>query len=394
MRKANTGAKARVMIGAVLAAMAVPAMATDRMVIDASGSSPDRILTYVNDYSTDKSGIGDGSGDIREIVLTMVYEAAKQPYWTETTLQFKCPVAVRAKKASRKPEQAAAEAPGALPDVDAVEFRMVGGHKRMKDSPEIRPLTGSGWQSASNYLMLKVYRVACSDAAIRGAKQAAAMPNGKMDPVALRQSMRELGFDVAEFLPTEGLSMNVLASYTWEHFWKGAPKPALNNGRQLTAKEAAAFEKQLQDQIAVLESQRDAVGARIKKVDDENSFIAEAAKMRGGRRISGTEQTMISVWLGKNESDVVAAMGAPVVSEAGGLRYLTYARDYDSRFALVTAGGDHISTQGLYESCQAQFVLKPDASGAVRVADVVVEENRSGPGRAYVCSSLLNAPRN
>lgn len=392
MGKVDTSAKSFVMMCIVLGTALVPAKATDRMVIDAGGTSPDRILTYVNDYSTDKSGIGDGSGDIREIVLTMVYEAAKQPYWTETTLQFKCPAAARAKKASRK--QATDEAPAALPDVDAVEFRMVGGHKRMKDSPAIQPLTGSGWQSASNYLMLKVYRVACSDSAIRHAKQAAAMPNGKMDPAALRQSMRGLGFDMAEFLPTEGLSMNVLASYTWEHFWKGAPKPALNNGRQLTAKEAAAFEKQLQDQIAMLERQRDVVGARIKKADDENLFTAEAAKMRGGRHISGAEQTMISVWLGKNEGDVVAAMGAPVVSEAGGLRYLTYARDYDSRFALVTAGGDHISTQGLYESCQAQFVLKPDASGAMRVADVVVEENRSGPGRAYVCSSLLNAPRN
>lgn len=392
MGKANASAKKLAMMCAVLGAVSAPVMATDKMVIDASGASPNRVLTYVNDYSTDKSGIGDGSGDIREIVVTMVYEAAKQPYWTETTLQFKCPAAARAKRASRK--HVADEAPRALPDVDAVEFRMVGGHKRMKDSPEIQTLTGSGWQSASNYLMLKVYRVACSDFAIRSAKQAAAMPNGKMDPAALRQSMRELGFDTAEFLPTEGLSMNVLASYTWEHLWKGARKPALNNGRQLTSKEAAALEKQLEDQIASLQRQSDDVGTRIKKVDDENRFVAEAAKMRGGRRISGTEQTMISVWLGKSESDVVAAMGAPVVSEAGGLRYLTYAREYDSRFALVTAGGDHISTQGLYESCQAQFVLKADASGAVRVADVVVEENRSGPGRAYVCSSLLNAPRN
>ncbi|MEI2456442.1 hypothetical protein [Lysobacter firmicutimachus] len=391
MGKVDTRAKKLVAVFAMLGATAAPAMATDKMVIDASGTSPDRILTYVNDYSTDKSGIGDGSGGIREIVLTMVYEAAKQPYWTETVLQFKCPGAAGVGKASRKP---AGQSSPALPDADSAEFRMVGGHKRMKDSPEIQSLTGSGWQSASNYLMLKVYRVACSDAAIRDAKQAAAMPNGKMDPTALRQSMRELGFDTAEFLPTEGLSMNVLASYTWEHFWKGAPKPALNNGRQLTAKEAAAFEKRLQDQIALLEQQRDDVGARIKKVDEENRFVQEAAKLRGGRRVSATEQTMISVWLGKNESDVVTAMGAPAVSEAGGMRYLTYAREYDNRFALVTAGGDHISTQGLYESCQAQFVLKPDASGAMRVADVVVEENRSGPGRAYVCSGLLNAPRN
>ncbi|MGO1070402.1 hypothetical protein [Lysobacter sp. CA199] len=391
MRKAAMNTKALIVMGFVLGAMAAPAAATDKMMIDMQGESPNRVLVYVDDHSTDKSPIGDESARIREIVLTMVYEAAGQPYWTETDLQFKCPSLSYGKKASRKGQ---ADETGVLPDADSAEFRMVEGHKRMKNSPNIETLSGSNWQTASNYLMLKVYRVACSDVAISQAKQAAAMPNGKMDPDALRRSMRDIGLDVAEFLPAEGLSMNMLASYTWEHFWKDAPKPALNNGRPLTAEESTALEKALKDQIATLEQRRDSVGARIKKMDDENRFIGEAAKLRGGRRISSTEQTMLSVWLGKGESDVVAAMGAPNVSEAGGIRFLTYFGEHDGRFALVTAGGAHVATQGLYESCQAQFVLKPDAAGAMRVADVVVNESRSGPGRAYVCSSLLNAPRN
>lgn len=379
--------------GAALTA-AVPAAAVDKMVVDIQGISPKRVIVYLDDHSVEKTAVGAdllGPTRIREIKLTMVYEAPDQPYWTETRLQFKCPNPAYGRKLPRKGK---ADEVWVLPDTDSVEFRMEGGHKRMKNSPEIETLTGSGWQSASNYLMQQVYRVACNDIAIGQAKQAAIIPGDKLDPVKLRASMRALGLDTAEFLPAEGLSMNLLASYTWEHFWKDAPKPALNNGRKLTAQEAAALEKQLEDQIAMLEKQRDAVGARLQKMDAENRFIGEAAKLRGGRKVSSTEQSLISVWLGKNEGDVVAAMGAPDVSQAGGLRFLTYFREYDGRYALVRPGGEIVSTQGLYESCRAQFVLKPDNGGAMRVADVVVDEQRSGPGRAYVCSEILNAPRN
>ena len=384
--RATTGC----LLGAI-AMLASPAVATDKMVIDVQGTPPNRVLVYLDDHSTEKTPVGNdmfGPVRIREIDLTMVYEAPGQPYWTETSLQFKCPNPGYAKKAPRKGK---ADEAWVLPGADSVEFRMADGHKRMKNSPEIETLIGSDWQTASNYLMLQVYRVACNDLAIDQAKQAAAMGD-KLDPGKLRQSMRALGLDTAEFLPAEGLSMNMLASYTWEHFWKDAPKPALNNGRKLTPQEAAALEKQLEDQIAMLEKQRDSVGARLQKMDAENRFIGEAAKLRGGRKISSTEQSLISVWLGKNEGDVVAAMGAPAVSEAGGLRFLTYFREYDGRYALVRPGGEIVSTQGLYESCRAQFVLKSDG-GAMRVADVVVDEQRSGPGRAYVCAEILNAPR-
>ena len=385
-------ARAVVMLGAALMA-AAPAMAVDKMVVDIQGISPNRVIIYLDDHSTEKTPVGAdmfGPVSIRQIDLTMVYEAPGQPYWTETALQLKCP---NPSYGAKLPRKGKADAAWVLPDTDSVEFRMESGHKRMKNSPVIEALAGSGWQTASNYLMQQVYRVACNDIAISEAKQTAVIPGDRLDPDKLRQSMRALGLDTAEFLPAEGLSMNVLASYTWEHFWKDAPKPALNNGRKLTPQEAAALEKQLEDQIAMLEKQRDAVGTRLKKMDDENHFIGEAAKLRGGRRVNSTEQTMISVWLGKNEGDVVAAMGAPNVSEAGGLRFLTYAREYDGRYALGRQGGEVVSTQGLYESCRAQFVLKPDSGGALRVADVVVDEQRSGPGRAYVCSELLNAPR-
>lgn len=382
------------MLGTALMA-ASPALAVDKMVVDIQGISPKRVIVYLDDHSTEKTAVGAdllGPTSIREIKLTMVYEAPDQPYWTETRLQFKCPNPGYGRKLPRKGK---ADEAWVLPDTDSVEFRMEGGHKRMKTSPEIETLTGSGWQTASNYLMQQVYRVACNDIAISQAKQAAIIPGDKLDPVKLRASMRALGLDTAEFLPAEGLSMNMLASYTWEHFWKDAPKPALNNGRKLTPQEAAALEKQLEDQIAMLEKQRDVVGARLQKMDAENRFIGEAAKLRSGRKVSSTEQSLISVWLGKNEGDVVAAMGAPNVSEAGVLRFLTYFREYDGRYALVRPGGEVVSTQGLYESCRAQFVLKPDgAGGAMRVADVVVDEQRSGPGRAYVCSEVLNAPRN
>lgn len=382
------------MLGTALMATS-PALAVDKMVVDIQGISPKRVIVYLDDHSTEKTAVSAdllGPTSIREIKLTMVYEAPDQPYWTETRLQFKCPNPGYGRKLPRKGK---ADEAWVLPDTDSVEFRMEGGHKRMKTSPEIETLTGSGWQTASNYLMQQVYRVACNDIAISQAKQAAIIPGDKLDPVKLRASMRALGLDTAEFLPAEGLSMNMLASYTWEHFWKDAPKPALNNGRKLTPQEAAALEKQLEDQIAMLEKQRDVVGARLQKMDAENRFIGEAAKLRGGRKVSSTEQSLISVWLGKNEGDVVAAMGAPDVSEAGGLRFLTYFREYDGRYALVRPGGEIVSTQGLYESCRAQFVLKSDgAGGAMRVADVVVDEQRSGPGRAYVCSEVLNAPRN
>ncbi len=224
----------------------------------------------------------------------MVYEAPGQPYWTETALQFKCPNPSYGKKLPRKGQ---ADAAWVLPDTDSVEFRMDSGHKRLKTSPEIEPLAGSGWQTASNYLMKQVYRVACNDIAISEAKQAAIIPGDRLDPQRLRASMRALGLDTAEFLPAEGLSMNMLASYTWEHFWNDVPKPTLNNGRKLTPQEAAALEKQLEDQIAMLEKQRDVVGAHLKKMDDENRFVGEAAKLRGGRKVSATEQSLISVWL-------------------------------------------------------------------------------------------------
>ena len=47
--------------------------------------------------------------------------------------------------------------------------------------------------------MQQVYRVACNDVAVSRAKQVAVVPGDKLDPSKLRQGMRALGLDTAEF---------------------------------------------------------------------------------------------------------------------------------------------------------------------------------------------------
>jgi len=86
-------------------------------------------------------------------------------------------------------------------------------------------------------------------------------------------------------------------------------------------------------------------------------------------------------------------MGAPIVTNAGALRFLSYGREYDNR-VVVANGKGAVWEEGLYENCNVQFVLHPDRADALRVADVRIWKASSRFAQVvFACDGLLETPR-
>ncbi len=102
---------------------------------------------------------------------------------------------------------------------------------------------------------------------------------------------------------------------------------------------------------------------------------------------------MLSVWEGRAEPEVASALGAPAVSQSGGLRFLSYGREFDRRVLVGNRSGA-VWEEGLYESCNVQFVMLPDAQQVYRVGDVRIwtGSNQAGQVR-FACTGLMETPR-
>ncbi|MGH8040045.1 MAG: hypothetical protein ACREPD_20140 [Stenotrophomonas sp.] len=361
--------------------------------IDMQGAAGNRVNVYANDAVLDRTPINDvlnpGPNWIRQIDLTMVYEAVDQPLWLEYKLQFKCP---KPSKRGRGAPKQKTESTGMLDTPDSVEFRVASGTKSMKQDPAIIDLQPTDWQSTTSYTMRQAWNVACNNDSIVGAKEAVAV-NRVVQSDALRPKLAAIGLNGLEMVP-DGLSMSLLADFTWEKLWADVPKPAINNGRKLTPEESAAHKAKLaQMQQQVTEAQGRVQG-RLATMKTDLDFTQTAAEYRGKRRLSRSESILIQVWTGKTEQEVVAANGNPAVRQAGIARTLSYGQAFDNRVMWQNLATGATYDGGGYKSCNVRYVLIPDSAGMLRVADVNVFGEASGDTRKIrdACTDILNVP--
>ncbi|WP_313244435.1 hypothetical protein [Stenotrophomonas rhizophila] len=374
--------------------MAIAAqVGASEFLIDMQGATGKRVNVYANDAATGHTPVDDvtnpGPNRIRQIDLTMVYEAIDQPLWLEYQLQFKCPKP--SKRGNGAPKHKA-DSTGMLDTPNSVEFRVASGTKSMKQDPAIIDLQPTDWQSTSSHTMRQAWNVACNSDSIIGAKETASV-NREVKAEALRPKLAALGLNGLELVP-DGLSMSSLADFTWEKLWSDVPKPAINNGRKLTPAESAAHKAKLaQMQQQVTEAQGRVQGS-LATMKADLDFTQAAAEYRGTRRLSRSESILIQVWTGKTEQEVVAANGNPAVRQAGIARTLSYGQSFDNRVMWQNLATGATYGGGGYKSCNVRYVLIPDGAGMLRVADVNVFSEASGDTRKIrdACADILNVP--
>ncbi len=379
-------------IGAGIMAIAAQAGASE-FLIDMQGAAGKRVNVYANDATIDRTAVDDvtnpGPHWIRQIDLTMVYEAVDQPLWLEYQLQFKCP---KPSKRGRGAPKQKTESTGMLATPDSVEFRVASGTKSMKQDPAIIDLQPTDWQSTSSHTMRQAWNVACNSDSIIAAKEAASV-NRVVKAEALGPKLAALGLNGLELVP-DGLSMSLLADFTWEKLWSDVPKPAIYNGRKLTPEESAAHKAKLAQMQQQVAEARGRVQGDLAAMKTDLDFAQTAAEYRGKRRLSRSESILIQVWMGKTEQEVVAANGNPAVRQAGIARTLSYGQTFDNRVMWQNLATGATYDGGGYKSCNVRYVLIPDSAGMLRVADVNVFGEASGDTRKIgdACTDILNVP--
>ena len=382
----------KLVIGAGIMAIAPQAGASE-FLIDMQGAAGNRVNVYANDATIDRTPISDimnpGPNRILQIDLTMVYEAVDQPLWLEYKLQFKCPKPSHSGRGARKRN---ADSTGMLDTPDSVEFRVASGTKSMKQDPAIINLQPTDWQSTTSYTMRQAWNVACNSDSIIGAKEAASV-NRVFKAEALRPKLAALGLNGLELVP-DGLSMSLLADFTWEKLWSDVPKPAINNGRQLTPAESAAHKAKLAQMQQQVAEEQGRVQGDLATMKADLGFIQTAAEYRGKRRVSRSESILIPLWVGKTEQEVVASNGNPAVRQAGIARTLSYGQTFDNRVMWQNLATGATYGDGGYKSCNVRYVLIPDGAGMLRVADVNVFGEAGGDTRKIrdACTDILNVP--
>jgi hypothetical protein len=389
----------RILFMALLAS-AAPASAQEVYAIYASGEKPDRMIVYADRHVRDRTSMDAifGPERIMQLEIDIVFEAPEKPRWTEMTLQFPCKQETTAEIMDRINKKKRKAVPTA-PDIPA-KFLIVGGTEYITRWKE-RAIGPEGWSPITAELFAQVGKFACNQAGVQEAIMIE-YDSGKLNPARLRKNLTPLGLQDIFVVHGEWSIGSALYDMTWEKFWTdGTPPKQESTGRKLTAEEIVARDKKFEEyrkQSADLASQTAAYAQP--KIDDLNAqsaFTAQAAKIRGKRKVSKLESAAISAWQGRQEYDVALAMGAANVTDMEGLRFLSYMQDKEVSIPGVgtDAFGDPVGSLDSYARCDVKFVLAKDQTGTARVADVTIAASGNDLSYSnYICDGFVKAPQN
>lgn len=329
-----------------------------------------------------------GPTSVRQLDTVIVYEGADKPEFGALRLQFECVVKYPF-DGKTIPKQPAFDAP--------VTVRVgEGSWKLRREDLKSEPLPAGEWRSSSSPVLLKLHKIACHEDVMRGAMVKAARKNNDM--AVFRDEIRKIGLPEDLQLVGQQTAPEYL-DFSWWVLWSGAkrPDPSGKWSRRPTKQEleeARAQMAQIQRQVDQLAGQvQPKLEQNIQRMDAQFAVQKAAAEIRGGRSMSRNERLMLSAWEGKTDTEVGAAMGAPLVSAAGKLRFLSYGKEFDNRVVVGNNKGA-VWEEGLYENCNVQFVMHPDDRNVLRVADVRIWTNSNQIGQVmFACTGLLEAPR-
>ena len=373
---------------AAMALVALPGVASANMLmLHAQGNPGDRELFFTNLMMADRTPMEAmlGPTSIREIEVFGLYENVAKPDWSVLKLQFECPVApIPSSPTSRRATGPAVAAP--------LRWRLAEPSYQFTRDADHVPLPATAWQPLSHPAYRKAGMLACNELQVQSALQAAGGWQA-MDPARLNAGLAPLG--IGEVISVaQATSIVTVGSFVWRDIWK-AQKPAGARDRRLSEAEIASNRRELEAVAAkmeTLDAQAQAFAQPIIDADRaEQDFLAIAKRVQAGRKVTQLEGSMLRVWLGKPEALALARLGAnPQVTEASGMRFISYSDQADTRSAVVSAASGRVLSQaGAYTSCDVSFVTVPDKAGVWRVADIRIRSEGPAGG---MCRSLLNTP--
>ena len=324
---------------------------------------------------------------VKQLDTTVVYEGPDKPEFSSLRLQFECAVK-ETYDGKNIPKQPAFDAP--------VKVR-IGEYswKLRREDLKNENLPAGDWRTSSSPVLLKLHKIACNDDVLRSAiiKTAKAKDNGEI----FRIEIAKIGLpNDLQLVGAQNAADHL--EFAWSVLWSGVkrPDPSGKWSRRPTKKETeeyqakmAQIQKHYDQLVAGIKPQLE---ANLKQMDAEFSFHKIAADIRGGRKLSRNETHMLAVWEGKTEQDVAAKMGAPIVSSAGNLHFLSYGQEFDNRVIVGNRQGA-VWEEGLYEHCDVQYVLHPDEKNIFRVADVRIWAGANRIAQVvFACDGLLDVP--
>lgn len=380
----------------LVAALALlpPEVRAFSVVLQYAGAVDDRIAYFADvrviANRTPPTEIG-GATEVREIDVTAVYESADKPEFVHMKLQFQCPGAFPMDKAGAR----ARENTPRVRAGDAVTFRIGPGSYQLRRADlKTEPVAATGWNTSAAPALSRAGAIACNHIAFDHALHAAIKAGGTFDAGEFGKRVVALGLPVdmpliAETLPSEFLE------FAWENFWwekvlaGKRPDPSGKWATPLSEADRQAAMQKLKQKQRELEAGTASIqadlGQGIAQLQARMRADTQAAGAGGrgpdGRKLTPLESSLIAIWKGRPEQDIVALMGNPQFDEAGETRFLRYTRTWE-RDAVTAYGSQGVvgGDAGGFAMCFVEFRTRRDAQGQWRVDDILVRSDYEGAG--------------
>jgi hypothetical protein len=340
-----------------------------------------------------------GPIEIRELEITAVYEHLNKPEWVTMYMWFQCrPQTIIDLKKGTANENKNIDKAG-----DEATFRIGPGSYRVRRADlKSEPLPESDWKKSKAPMLSKAAAIACNEGNFKNIVHDLA----KKMPFDHDKFGKEIS---ARFnLPIDmqligAVKSNEFLDFAWTFLWwetvmeGNRPNPSGKWTQKASEADKEAAVKKLQDEYAKAAPQLEAMKKNlqdgISKMDAEFAFRDKGAKLRQGRQPNKFEISLNSVWIGKEEQEVVKKMGKPELNNAGETRFLTYTKYFDNRGYAVHVASGALVSEGVYAECFAEFATMQDNKGVWRVADVKVRADGNHNGMAKdLCYGLSKIP--
>lgn len=321
-----------------------------------------------------------GPSEIRELGVTAVYESTNKPELVHLRLQFECPNEYvfdtqmgTIKGNDRKKLQS-----------KILRFRIgPQSYKIRRSDLESEPVRISDWQPVSSPFLEKASKVACNHIDLDRALHSSIKGlDFDFDGFSKQLQKLELPPDlmlIGQVLPSEVLDY-AWKQIWWEKYFAGdRPNPSGKWTRYLTPADKETARKKLEEavntQATELAAARQSLLEGIKKSQDQFSS-------RGSdRKLTPIESNLLTLWRGRPENQVVAAMGNPEFNSAGETHFLRYTK-YWEKPTTVAYGSQGIASSeiGGYAECFVEFKTKQLNGKDWVVDDILVRSNYSDAG--------------
>jgi len=338
--------------------------------------------------------------EIREIVITAVYEHPSKPEFVHMKLQFACPIAFSMDMQSYK----LTENPRKIKAGDTVTFKLGEGSYTLRRADlNSEPVPVSNWKTSTSSMLSKAGTIACNHIEFDQALHAA-IHDTEFNMEAFYTRISKLGLSSEMPLLGQSLSTEFL-DFAWSQLWHDAvtagrrPDPSGKWAKKVTPAEKLAALKKLDEtqkrMQPEIEAAKQSLSNEIQKSQAERSARATLATRPDGKKMTPIESNLLTLWRGRSETEVIQVMGNPEFNQVGESRFLRYTKYWEkSGLTAYNVRGEVIGGEvGGYAECFVEFQTRQNMQGGWSVADILVRSDYedAGLGRTKdLCQDLAS----